>query len=209
MIGILVGSGEIYDYSVLKSYIKDDSYIICSDGGLEHCHKINVTPNLIVGDFDSVSSNVLQDYIDKNIKVITLLPEKDFTDMEVAVDLALEKNCTEINIFGGIGSRFDHSFGNLHILIKLAKKNIKAKLINEKNVVLVSNKLIKIKKEKKYISLIPLTENTIVSTIGLKYQLLNESIYFGETRGISNEFDKEECEIDVKSGLVCIVLSSD
>ncbi len=204
---LVIGSGEIKDYKWLTNSINIYEYIICSDGGLIHCDKINRVPNLIVGDFDSVPTILMEKYKNKNVEIKSFPPEKDYTDMELALDYGIDKGYEEIHIIGGIGSRFDHTFGNLHLLIKLLKKNIIGKLINENNIVMVINKDTVIKKLKKYISIIPITDNLVVSTKGLKYPLDNSKMLFGETRGISNEFFENSCEVIVLSGLACIFQS--
>lgn len=144
---------------------KEYSKIIAADKGLEILNKINVKPDFIIGDFDSVNKKILEKY--KNIPITYLKPEKDFTDTHMALKLAIEQGFKNISIVGAIGTRFDHCIANVHILKEALENNVEVEIINENNKIKLVNKETKIKKENeyKYTSLIPLTTNATRSYI--------------------------------------------
>ena len=85
---LIVGNGEEAAKSIIEKLKYD--YIICADGGLEKASNYGIVPDIIIGDFDSVDANVLKQY--ENRVLIEKFPsEKDFTDMELAVEFAVSK----------------------------------------------------------------------------------------------------------------------
>lgn len=154
----IITGGNI-DREFLQKVLQKNEYnkIIAADRGLEMLKKINVYPDHIIGDFDSVNKKILEQY--KNIPIIQLKPEKDFTDTHMALKLAIKEGANQITIVGAIGTRFDHSIANIHILKEALENNIEAQIINEHNIIKLINKDTKVKKEEKYkyVSLIPLT----------------------------------------------------
>jgi len=214
MRAIIFGNGEIYDYKLIGKHIQpaaDKDLIICCDGGLRHAKQLDLMPDYIVGDCDSVSQDLLFEYRDKGVEVKEFPKEKDFTDMELALELAISSGVSNIDIFGAVGNRLDHSLANAYILLKPLRKGIKAKLLNESNeVMIIDNQIELYKKIGAIVSLIPLTSEVCgVSTRGLKYPLKDETLYMGETRGISNVFLEENISIHIESGLLFVILSRD
>lgn len=156
---ILIVTGGNIKKDFLQNFLKENKYdkIIAADKGLETLNKISVKPDYIIGDFDSVNKEILEQY--KNIPITYLKPEKDFTDTHMALKLAIEQEAKKVTIVGAIGTRFDHSIANIHILKEALEKNIEAEIINEHNKIKLINTDVEINRDNKYkyISLIPLT----------------------------------------------------
>lgn len=215
MVKTLIVSGGSVNLNFLKTVIEENKFnnIIGSDKGLEALDKCNIKPNYIIGDFDSINSDILNKYLNiKEIKIIRLKPEKDFTDTHMALKLAIDLKSTQITIVGGIGTRIDHTMANISILKEALDNNVSCKLLNENNDISLINKSISIIKDSKYpyISLIPLT--TLVDGItlkGFKYNLNNAKMKIGQSIGVSNEQIKEKATIDIKEGILIIIKSKD
>ena len=210
---LIITGGEI-DRNFLKKHLQTNKYdiIIAVDRGTEEFAHLEIEPNYIVGDFDSIDKNVLAKYEKSNIEIKRLIPEKDLTDTQSALELAIELQSTEITIVGAIGTRMDHTIANVHILKQALDKNIHARIINENNEILLINKPIKIKKDDtyKYISLIPLTtEVTGVTLKGMKYLLKDYTMTIGNSLGISNEQIEQIAEINLQKGILIIIKSKD
>ncbi|HCL02274.1 MAG TPA: thiamine diphosphokinase, partial [Lachnoclostridium phytofermentans] len=132
MKALIIAGGDFSPEVAMKT-LEEDSFdrIIAIDNGLSYLHDLKITPTHIVGDFDTVSKELLKEYHeDSKVKIVTLCPEKDATDTEVAVDLAIEEGCKSIFILGATGGRFDHTLGNLHMLYKLLCQGIRAYLLD-------------------------------------------------------------------------------
>lgn len=155
----LIITGGNINKEFLQKFLQENEYekIIAADKGLEKLNEINAKPDYIIGDFDSVNAEVLEQY--KNIPITYLKPDKDFTDTHMALKLAIEQGSKKITIVGAIGTRFDHSIANIHILKETLENNIEAEIIDEHNKIKLINMDTKINRDDtyKYISLIPLT----------------------------------------------------
>jgi thiamine pyrophosphokinase len=205
---VLVGSGEIANYSQLKEY-SAHSYVIACDGGSTHCIKASVTPDIVIGDLDSANIEVISALKNNGIEVITYPTHKDNTDMELGLKLAVDKGFKDIYIFGGIGSRLDHTLANIHILNQ-APQNVSAWLINEHNkVTLVSDSLTLTAKKGSLVSLIPLTTSVKVTTSGLEYPLTDYNMTVGYALGVSNTVLSNKFSVNVKDGILIVILSQD
>ncbi len=207
---LIFGSAEIENYHFIYSYLqKSPVKIICCDGGLLHLFKMNVLPDMIVGDFDSVDLELLEFYKNKNVEIKTFPTEKDKTDMEIGIEYALEMKPEEITIFGGIGSRLDHTLQNVQILYKILIGGSKAKLVNEYNTIQLINQEIKLSGDVgQLVSLIPMSEKvTGVTTNKLKYELQNAQLWLGNSLGVSNVMTAPEASVEIKSGLLLVIQS--
>lgn len=212
---LIVTGGNIEKEFLLKTINESEfETIIAVDNGLKILNEIKVNPQHIVGDFDTVKSEILDLYkADTSIKIHKFNPIKDNTDTDIAIRLAVELKSDEIIILGAIGTRIDHLLGNIHVLKYALDSNIKCKIIDENNEIQLIDKTTIIKKKditKKYISLIPLTEKVEhINLKGFKYELKNGALTMGSSLGISNEISKEEAIIEFGDGILIIINSKD
>ena len=211
MIKTLIVSGGSINIQWFQEWLKNKEFdnIIAVDKGLEALDLLGLKPSHVIGDFDSISINVLNKYKENRT---TLNKEKDYTDTHMALKLAIELKSEEITIVGAIGTRIDHTIANIHILKEALDSKIKCTIINENNKILLIDKLANIKKDTyyKYISLIPLTTTVESITLdGFKYLLKNATLKIGESIGVSNEQLEEKAKIDFKSGILIVIYSKD
>lgn len=109
----LVANGEILIDSKIHPLLKQFSYIIAVDGGLKHCDRMEITPNLIIGDLDSIPPDLLTKYA--HIPIHKYPVKKDETDIELAVNQALKLKPESVTLFGALGKRTDHTLSNLFL----------------------------------------------------------------------------------------------
>ena len=188
--------------------------IIVCDRGLEALYKLKIIPNHVVGDFDSVSPEILEFY-KKQSQIIfhTYHPEKDNTDTDIALKLAIRLKSSKITIMGALGKRIDHALANIHILKDALEANIPCQIIDEHNRIYLINKEITLEKDKiygKYVSLIPLTSEVEGITLtGFKYPLENYTLPIGTSLGISNEIIEDRAHVEMKKGILIVIESRD
>ncbi|MGC9366374.1 MAG: thiamine diphosphokinase [bacterium] len=181
----------------VKSLADDSDFIIAADGGYLPLEKNNIQPNLIIGDFDSVSI----ENFSSSIEVIRHPREKDKSDGELAVELALMKNPRTIVLTNALGLRPDQYLANLILtinhpgLVEIVDDNWIIKALTgpvdcylQK---LDSGKLISIFAWGK--------EITGLSLTGCKYSVNEINLYPG-TRGLSNVIESSEIRISFQSG---------
>lgn len=172
-------------------------------------------PDLAFGDFDSVSLVELQEIESKVSKLHRFNPVKDETDMELALQWALEQETEKIRIFGATGGRLDHLFANIQLLmgpVMVGNRN-DVVIIDKSNLVTVKgpgNYSIKKNKRYPYVSFVPVTSTVNGLTLeGFKYPLKNCHIPLGSTLCISNEVSNDCGTFSFSEGILIVVRSSD
>ncbi len=204
MRAVIVTGGKVEDYDKIKSFILPDDYIIAADSGYDHLKKMDIVPDIVIGDLDSVKD---KETIENLIKLDTV---KDETDTEAAVNIAIEKGFDEVLILAGLGTRFDHSVANVFLLKYLASKNIKAKILDENNEIYYFSGEIRLSGNiGEYLSIIPISDISGIETSGLLYALSDDTLKTGYSRGVSNVFKEMVCKISAKSGEGFIIKSRD
>ena len=188
--------------------------VIAGDRGLEALYQLKIIPNHVVGDFDSVSPEILEFY-KKQPKIIfhTYNAEKDNTDTDIALKLAIQMKSSEITILGALGKRMDHAIANIHILKDALGANIPCQILDEHNRIYLVNTEKTLEKDKvygKYISLIPLTSTVEGLTLkGFKYPLNRYNLPIGTSLGISNEIIEDIAHIKMEKGILIVIESKD
>lgn len=208
---LVVGSGTVESIEIIKEYYDKSSIVICADGGARYLYQIGVKPHILVGDFDSIDPEIKKFYYDSAIEIVQFPRQKDYTDMELALDIAVEKGATRIFITGATGSRLDHTLSNIQLLHKLADAGVEGIIVNGNNYIHLLTDHIEIdKKEGFYLSLVPATPRVEgITTKGLAYPLKDAVMVMGTGLGISNEFTSETAEITVKKGRLYVIVSRD
>lgn len=207
---IIVAAGDL---TMGELTVQEEDYIIAVDGGLSYCGILAVEPDMIIGDFDSVSEQEklaiesLKEEIPE--RIMELPAEKDDTDMMAALKHGLELGYQEFRIYAGTGGRLEHTFANIQALLYLKNHDATGYLVDGTGMILVlQNEAIHLNKDLEgYLSLFSLGKEAKGVTIqGMKYPLNNYTMTNDFPIGISNEFIGEEAVISVEDGeLVCMV----
>lgn len=202
--------GTVYDAYVLEMPEKDD-LIIAADAGFLTAKRMGVTPQILVGDLDSVGSIEIPD----GVELMQVPAEKDFTDTQMAVTVALERGARELVIVGGLDGRLDHTLSLLGILESLWERKdgrVAAVVTSGKNRArfLRNSGVILAKEHYRYFSLIAADEKVKgVSLEGCKYPLKKGQILRTHQWAVSNEIEGNCALIEVRKGGVWIVESMD
>ncbi|CAH2212844.1 thiamine diphosphokinase [Tepidibacter aestuarii] len=211
MKSLIIANGSMDDYDFYESIINSYDCIICADGASNHAYNMNINPDIIIGDLDSISDKVKKYFIDKNIEFNKFPSKKDKTDTEICIDYAIDIGSKEIDFIGVLGSRMDHSLANINLLYSLLKKGIKSRIINENNEIYMTDNKIQITGKKgDIVSVIPIHSDALGVTLkGLEYPLEDYDLEFGISLGISNVLVDDKCEISIKSGCVLVIKARD
>ena len=199
----IFAGGDFQVSETLK--IGSQDIIICADKGLNHAKSLKITPDIVVGDFDSY-----KDKLPENTEIFYSVPEKDDTDTMLAVKIALERGDEKIIIHGALGGRFDHAFANIQTLVYLHKQGCEAEISDCGNVMTVCG-------EGKhsfelwndwYFSVFAITEKLeIESMSGVKYSLKNYCMENSFPLGVSNEITESRALLKIRSGIALVVRS--
>lgn len=215
MRAVIVSGGHIED-AFATEWIKEHNYdyMIAADRGMEFFYRNQLLPDLIVGDFDSVSTEIL-DYFQtcNQTEIITLNPVKDDTDTEFAIRTAIEKGATDITFLGITGSRIDHVLGNIELLAIGLENHVSMEMIDAHNRIRMIEQGISIHRDTqfgKYVSLIPYTKEVSGLTLeGFRYSLQQFTLKKGCTLGVSNEIAGENANIKFDEGILLVIESRD
>ena len=184
----LIISGGKTDIDFAKEYLEKHQFdtVVCADSGLNTAYALGLKVDYFMGDFDSVSSDVLKLYMDRKIpnstdaEFVQYPAEKDATDTELVLDFVLENNPSTIVILGATGGRIDHLLANIGILLKALKKDIETYIVDRYNKIFLVWKNTELYKDdmwNKYISFYPYTDEvTNLRLSGLKYELYDGKI---------------------------------
>jgi thiamine pyrophosphokinase len=200
MVCVIIAGGDFYG-EIPENY----DFLIAADRGLEYCKNLNLTPDLIIGDFDSLG------YVPDAENIIVLNSDKDESDTFFAANYAADNGFDELHIFGATGGRFSHTMSNIQTLHYCSDKNIKNFIYDKEEILTVissekgNSKLTFDENRKGYISVFSLSEKCKVTIKNLKYEL--EKSLFKNTypRGLSNEFIGKNSEIQVFDGAVLVI----
>ncbi len=204
-------AGGSIDASNLTERPEDGDIIIAADSGYRNAKLLGVKPTVLLGDFDSLPREELNEAAD-GAEVITVPAEKDFTDTQLAVKTALEKGANEIIIIGGLDGRLDHTLSNLAILEDMHSKKVRAVIADGNNRAryLENDSIIIMKSGYKYISLLAIGEKVKGVTVeGCKYPLKNATLTDRYQYAVSNEIEGNCTFISVRKGAILIIESKD
>lgn len=195
----ICGAGEFT--ARLFSPAQED-LVIAADGGLAYLKELQITPDFILGDFDSLGYQPVGD------AVRSYPPEKDDTDMLLAVKYGLSQGCDTFYIYGGLGGRLSHTVANLQVLRFLCEQNCHGILVDEKTVLTVIDKesICFSAGAKGYLSVFSQGETASGVTIRhMKYNVENACLTGNYPLGTSNEFVGDTAEISVRDGVLLLV----
>ena len=213
---VLICGGEINDeFSlVCLKQIKPDC-IIGVDKGLEFCYRNHVIPDWILGDFDSISKEVIDWYRkQQEIPIRQYKPEKDDTDTRLGMELALKLGSDKIFLLGATGGRLDHYMGNLQLLLITAMEEKEGWILDEQNAITVrkAGKICIHKEEQfgKYVSFFSMgDEVTGLSLTGFQYPLDGYTLKNSDGIAVSNQLLDDCGIIEFETGYLMMVLSKD
>lgn len=215
---IIVGGA---DYCQLPGFIPENAYIIACDSGYDRCTELEVKPDLLIGDMDSIKSP-----LPKDIPIIKVPREKDDTDTMLAVKTAFEKGYTSFILTGVTGScrRIAHSiaaFSALEYICDRGGQGCAMDIFNRyyvQGVGTAEYPYAEIMSEDipeagdmfpfDYISVFSLTDSSEISMSGFKYGGEHMTVERSFPIGVSNEFTGRYGEIQVHSGKILVILES-
>ncbi|MBQ9119111.1 MAG: thiamine diphosphokinase [Lachnospiraceae bacterium] len=218
----LIVSGGLVDAAWAREYLGERSFThtIAVDGGLLAVQALGREPDYIVGDFDTLAPEALECYETRSeVQIRRFNPEKDETDTQIAIELAMEfeqaaaPEMREIVLLGAIGSRMDHTLANLCLLEKCMQAGIPAYAVNANNRISVHRQGFVLQRSCSFgpfLSFVALSQEVTGLTLtGLKYPLDGHVLRQDSSLCISNEFAGEEAEVAFESGILMMIQAKD
>lgn len=224
-LGVVIGHGRFAGTGAEREFLRRADVVVAADGGALYALEMGRVPEVVVGDFDSVTEATLRAkagaFGNSGMRVVRVPCAKDETDLELALDEAVRLGCGEVVLLGALGGRLDHALANLQLLSAAADCGVKAWVLDgDQQVYLLRGEdrpgpwgeesvgeLELSGRPGQYVSLLPLTPVAgPVWTEGLKYPLVGEDLRFGRSRGVSNEFMGGRAAVRLGRGALLVVV---
>lgn len=203
----IISAGDV-NLTLLEKKKVEYDFFIAADGGYEKAILANITPNLVVGDFDSINQSLLQ--TNTSIEFIRFPVEKDYSDTHLALEEGIKRGFTHFDVYGALGGeRFSHSISNLQTLCTMKSKNISVTLVGTKEkVFLLHNETFSLMTPiGSCFSVFSLTDQSMGVTIkGAKYSLENAILTNSFPLGVSNQSTANTIHISVNDGFLLVIL---
>jgi len=189
--------------------ISKDDFLVCADGGTRHCLAAGLQPDLIIGDLDSVGSEISSAIADGKIECLRFPPEKNASDLELTLEALCDRPIQEVVLLGISGGRTDHLLFNWQLAgsrswpfgLRLVDDYVDAHLVDK-------SRALKIPVPTgQTFSVIPLTQTASgVGGSGALYPLRDATLSPGSTLGLSNEATDSRLQVSVEQGIVLVLL---
>jgi thiamine pyrophosphokinase len=209
---ILIYSGGSLGAWALEDTQPGDVYVGADRGALFLVQQ-GIKPDIALGDFDSVDDDELAFIQLHSKQLLSCDPVmKDLTDTDMAFSWALDQNPKEIIMFGVLGTRFDHSMANIHLLIKALTPQTDCTIVDIHNRIRLINQSVTIERNNRFshISLLPFTTQVTGITLhGFQYPLQEATLTIGQSLGISNRIVEPFGQIQIRQGNLLVIESKD
>lgn len=208
---LMFAAGPETEYGYIREYLAEHPgcVIACADGGVRHARALHLHPSLIVGDFDSMD----MDSVQEEGEVIRLTPEKDDTDTQHCMRELIARGCTEVTAVCATGGRLDHLLANLSLCEQARALGGCCRILDAQNLAFLhegGRQCFITLPAYRFFSIIPLDAELRGVTIeGAKYPLDRATVTRPGMISISNEPAGETFVITIEQGRALIVLSRD
>ena len=210
---LLFANGELKRGAMLDRALNslESPHVICADGGALHARALGLKPHTIIGDLDSLTAAELAQFKAAGANVIAFPPEKNETDLELALRHCRRIGASSITILGALGGRFDQALANILLLTLPELSDMRIEIVaGDQSARLLRPGSHRLEGERgDTVSLIPLGAAAEgITTSALQYPLADESLRLGPARGISNVMLNDTARVDVRAGLLLLVHTS-
>ena len=201
----LVGASD-FNAAHFAAHWKEGAFdaVIAVDGGFASLAAVDCAPDLAMGDFDSLG------YVPEGVEVLVFPPEKDASDMELALGEAMVRGADAVEVYGALGGRLDHTLANLQLLASFAERGLTVTAVGERESVVFlvgPGELCLDAAGAGIVSVFSLTDvSTGVVEEGLKYGLDGVALTNRTSWGLSNEMVDEPARIAVESGTLAVFM---
>ncbi len=209
---VIITNGQMADPAGARQHIRAGDWVICADGGTRHARAMGLVPDVVVGDLDSIDSDQRAELEAAGARFEVYPVDKDQTDLELALRMAIAGGAAEIDVLAVLGGRLDQSLANLLLLARPEWAGARVRAVEGNEVAwplwgghtaTVTGAVGDI------LSLVPLTPIvTGVTLEGVGWPLHDVTLHFGSTWTISNTLSAPEARLQIGEGLVLVIHQS-
>lgn len=200
---VVIGASPETPPALIAAQVLPSDFVICADGGVQLAQQAGVRVDLSMGDFDSGSPL-------PGTETIACAPEKDYTDMDMAIQEGLRRGFTVFLILGGTGGRLSHTLANLRLLLRTARQGVQVEMLDKTTriVPLVGPEGAVSVPDGALYSVFTLGEDAVISEAGAKYPLDYYRLSAEDSLGVSN-LALAHTRVVVHSGAVLLVFEQE
>ena len=204
---LILANGEWGDTTGLPELAGRAGHVIATDGAWAKAVAAGISVDCVIGDLDSLGLSEQAALQGSGVEIHVHPPDKDWTDLELAVDHALTLSPANLIVFGALGGRLDHTLANVLLLEKAVERGVEVELAagDETAWLIQGERTLADGRTGDRISLIPVSDRVVVRTHGLRYSLNDEVLLRASARGVSNVIDGLPARIAVRSGTLLVV----
>ena len=206
MRSIIFANGEYGDINSYAGLFREDDLIICADGGANYAFELGVMPSMIIGDMDSILPEVKEYFLNSGVEINQYPRRKDFTDTQIALNIAEKAGADEIIQLGTLGKRPDHTLTNIYSGIEFARRNIQISHFSPDCTIYLVTKELEISGHAgDTVSILTLTEKSSgVTLTGFEYPLDNVVLDISQPHTVSNVLTEDKGRIRVAEGVLTV-----
>lgn len=208
---LIIANGELDSGTAQRLLTTPVDWLVAVDGGANHCRALELVPNLIVGDLDSLAPETLVHFTQAGVPFERHPAHKDETDLELALLGAVRQGAAHIILAGALGGRLDMTLANVLLLTRPQLRQVRVELWEQQR----TTWLLRPTGGEVHgqpgdtLSLIPLQGDAEgLTTEGLAYPLDDETLCFGQARGLSNVFTEPLARIQMRAGVLLAIHTS-
>lgn len=205
---MIFAGGDLLGEKVLEELPPPD-YVIAADSGFVLANRFGFATDVIVGDFDSLPGEAV---VPGTTELVRHPRDKDATDLELAFELAVRRDPERIVLVGAQGGRFDHELSAATLVCSERWREVQEiDWVRQAATCSVVRGTRRLQGDTgATVSLIAIGGDALgVTTQGLEWELADEILYTGASRGVSNRIRRPEFSVRVKSGTLLVVLEND
>lgn len=204
----IISNGSITETEMLRESLDRYEITVCADGAANRLRSAGIMPDYVLGDLDSIDAETKLYFESRGVSFMRFSPEKDFSDTHLCVEFLIEKGFDEIDLYGALGGRWDHSLANFGLMYHAYEKGVKLRLLDshDRAFICAAGKYVSEKRENQHFSIFAVFEDATVSLSGVKYPLNEYDLRRGESIGLSNEYITD-CHVEIKKGSAIVIES--
>lgn len=205
---VIFANGELKDPESIRKSIRPDDWIVAADGGTLNALACGKTPDLVIGDLDSLPLELKSELENTGTEFIVHPAEKNETDLELALLHVAKSRVQAVLVLGALGGRLDQMLANIHLLALPELEGMVVELVDANQAAYITRDMIEIHgKPGDRVSVIPLGGDAYgVSTVGLEWPLKNETLSYCRARGVSNVLTGTDAWVKVSQGVLLVVM---
>jgi len=210
---VIIANGVAPDAATVRRWLQPNDgtqvQLLCADGGARAALALNLKPDVVVGDLDSLDESAQARLKEMSCRLVVYPAAKNWTDLELALKLAVQEGATEIVVLGALGGRLDQELANILLLLLPDLENVPTRIVDDRQEMFVMRGQAEIVGQPgEIVSLIPLGGDVRgIVTEGLMYPLRDEPLVSGPARGVSNVMTGQVARVTVRSGTLLVVHS--